>query len=59
MLLDIFGKAKNFAGGTEYFGNNAIVYGATPVRWLRATLENRVCADSATINGFFYFCIHA
>ncbi len=55
MLLDIFGEAKNFAGGTEYFGNNAVVYGATPVRGLRATLENRVCADSATINGFFYF----
>jgi len=59
MLLDIFGEAKNLAGRIEYFGNNAVVYGATPVRRLRATLENRVCADSATINVFFYFCIHA
>jgi len=55
MLLDIFGEAKNLVGRTEYFGNNAVIYGATTVRGLRATLENRVCADSATINGFFYF----
>ncbi len=58
MLLDIFGEAKNLAGGTEYFSNNAVVYGATPVSGPRAILENRVCTDSATINGFFDFCSH-
>jgi hypothetical protein len=59
MSFDIFGEAKNLAGGTEYFINNAIVDGATPVSGLHATLENRICTDSTTINGLFYFCVHA
>ncbi len=58
MPFDVFSEAKNLAGGTEYFIDNAIVDGTTPVSGPHATLENRVCTDSTAINGFFYFCIH-
>jgi len=58
-FLYVLGEAKNFAGGTEYFINNAIVDGATPVSGQDAAFENRVCADKTAINVFFYFRIHA